>query len=252
MVLVILGLLTGGILAGQALVRNAELRAGMREYEVYAVAIKSFRDKYFEVPGDMMNATRFWGRMNSGSDCVSNSSAALASNGACDGNGDGLLGGASAANRPGEIAQFWRHLAAAGLIEGRYSGTAGTASGTHCVIGTDCPKSRMRNAGWGAWTLGNYPGDSAIYAMDYGNVLTLGAQSVNAYPLSYALTTSEAWNIDSKFDDGKPASGKIIARYWDYGCSAPDSGTNANSNLAASYRLSVTTEQCSLYFRHAF
>lgn len=46
-VLVILGLLTGGILAGQSLIRAAELRAVSTEYSRYATAVQSFRDKYF-------------------------------------------------------------------------------------------------------------------------------------------------------------------------------------------------------------
>lgn len=50
-VLVILGLLTGGILAGQSLIRAAELRAVSTEYSRYITATQSFRDKYFAVPG---------------------------------------------------------------------------------------------------------------------------------------------------------------------------------------------------------
>ena len=60
-VLVILGLLTGGILGGQALIRAAELRAATTESQRYLAAINSFRDKYFALPGDMAIATRFWG-----------------------------------------------------------------------------------------------------------------------------------------------------------------------------------------------
>ena len=60
-VLVILGLLTGGILAGQSLIRASELRAATAEYQRYATSIQSFRDKYMALPGDMTNATRFWG-----------------------------------------------------------------------------------------------------------------------------------------------------------------------------------------------
>src|SRR6187399_2125428 len=60
-VLVILGLLTGGILAGQSLIRAAELRAVSTEYSKFVTAGRSFRDKYFALPGDMANATSFWG-----------------------------------------------------------------------------------------------------------------------------------------------------------------------------------------------
>lgn len=58
-VLVILGLLTGGILAGQSLIRAAELRAVSTEYNRHFTAIQSFRNRYMALPGDMNNATRF-------------------------------------------------------------------------------------------------------------------------------------------------------------------------------------------------
>ena len=60
-VLVILGLLTGGILSGQSLIRAAELRSVTTEYSRYTAATYSFRDKYFALPGDMSNAESFWG-----------------------------------------------------------------------------------------------------------------------------------------------------------------------------------------------
>ncbi|MBN9993879.1 prepilin-type N-terminal cleavage/methylation domain-containing protein, partial [Listeria monocytogenes] len=60
-VLVILGLLTGGILAGQSLIRAAELRSVGEEYQKNRTAVATFRDKYFAIPGDMTNATSFWG-----------------------------------------------------------------------------------------------------------------------------------------------------------------------------------------------
>ena len=59
-VLVILGLLTGGILAGQSLIRAAELRSVTNEFQRYIVATQSFRDKYFAAPGDITDAHRFW------------------------------------------------------------------------------------------------------------------------------------------------------------------------------------------------
>lgn len=56
-VLVILGLLVGGILAGQSLIRASELRAVTSEQARIVTAIQAFRDKYFALPGDMRNAS---------------------------------------------------------------------------------------------------------------------------------------------------------------------------------------------------
>ncbi|MBY6117485.1 prepilin-type N-terminal cleavage/methylation domain-containing protein [Mameliella alba] len=61
-VLVILGLLIGGVLTGQNLIRAAELRSVMTEFKTYQTAVMTFRDKYFALPRDMTNATDFfWG-----------------------------------------------------------------------------------------------------------------------------------------------------------------------------------------------
>ena len=50
-VLVILGLLVGSVLAGQSLIRAAELRSVATEYNKYVTASRTFRDRYFGLPG---------------------------------------------------------------------------------------------------------------------------------------------------------------------------------------------------------
>ncbi len=44
-VLVILGLLAGGVLSGQSLIRAAELRSVIAEYQRYYTAVKIFNDE---------------------------------------------------------------------------------------------------------------------------------------------------------------------------------------------------------------
>lgn len=75
-VLVILGLLTGGILAGQSLIRAAELRSYITDVQRYPAAVNAFKDKYFAYPGDMANATKFWGAL--GGDGTGNDAACQA------------------------------------------------------------------------------------------------------------------------------------------------------------------------------
>lgn len=252
-VLVILGLLTGGILAGQSLIRASELRAVSTEYQRYVTATKAFRDKYFEMPGDFRNATRFWARSNTNADCVSNHGLASAGTpGTCDGDGAGTLSGAGAATESDERFQFWRHLALAGLIEGTYSGFGGTGTYGH-VVGTNAPGSKLNNSGWAAQSLSAIYGATTVYRMHYGNFLIFGQPISGTFPQDPNLKPEEAWNIDTKMDDGRPAYGSIIARFWNDLCARPDDGaTFTNTNHAASYKLSDNTLQCSLYFRHAF
>lgn len=257
-VLVILGLLTGGILAGQSLIRAAELRSVATEYARYTTAAQTFRDKYFAIPGDFRDATRFWLRMNGNADCVTNSSAATNSAGACDGNGDGSVlwenaGGAAAAT---EMHQFWRHLALAGLIEGSYSGTAAGGTNSASVLpGTNSPRSKLGNAGWGTGGGGNcgstlcYYFSTTNFASIYGNYFVVGAFAPNNTPLSVALKPEEAWNIDTKLDDGKPATGKVMP-LWQAAnnCTTSTSVTDA----AGAYNLSNNTIYCALYFVQAY
>ena len=104
-VLVILGLLTGGILTGQTLIRAAELRSVNADVQRFQAATRTFQSKYFAFAGDMRNATDFWGAADGndglGDDCYAIDSTILADaaqtcNG--DGNGEIAAGGGSATN----------------------------------------------------------------------------------------------------------------------------------------------------------
>ncbi len=250
-VLVILGLLVGGVLSGQSLIRAAELRSISAEYSRYFTATQSFRDKYFALPGDMNNATQFWGRQNSNADCVTNSASAVTANGSCDGNGNGNVFEAAGASLSGEQFQLWRQLQLAGLVEGTYTGYAGSAGAAHAVIGTNAPRSRITNVGWSI-AYDDCSGNAERYAVCMGNNYVLGRASTTGHPTLAFLTPEEAWNIDTKLDDGKPAQGKVIARFWNNACAAADDGSSAVNDLVASYRLSDRTNQCSLHFREVF
>ncbi len=63
-VLVIIGLLASGVMVGQSLVRGAELRSVMNDHNKILSATNAFRLKYNALPGDMRNATAFWGKDN--------------------------------------------------------------------------------------------------------------------------------------------------------------------------------------------
>ena len=250
-VLVILGLLVGGVLSGQALIRASELRAVTAEYSRYFAATKTFRDKYFVNPGDMNNATQFWGRMNGNADCVTNSAAAVnASAGACDGNADGVINSGGGLSQSGEIFQYWRELALAGLIEGNYTGLAGPtagAPGTDSIIGTNVPKSHATNAGWSIMNFSNYAGNGSTYAFDYGNVLVFGAQVPGLYTYGATLKPEDAWNIDTKIDDGKPGTGGVIGHNW-----SQCANSASNTDYTGTYQVSTTSISCSLWFAKVF
>lgn len=255
-VLVILGLLTGGILAGQNLIRAAELRSVSTQVQSYTAATQTFRDKYFAVPGDMRNATAFWGKNNTA--CSSHTGTAT-TNGTCNGDGDGNVELAGAANATSEMMQFWHQLALAGLMEGSYTGLTGatTSNWGEVVIGTNVPKARLGTAGWSAFNLNGptnptFAGSGEMFVIDYGNAFMMGAYRAAYFTMNPIITPEEAWNIDTKMDDGQPARGSVIGIHFNNLCSVANTGSNTNVNFDASYKLTDTAQRCSLIFRNAF
>lgn len=254
-VLVILGLLTGGILSGQSLIRAAELRAITTEYQAFATAGKTFQSKYFALPGDMTIAQSFWGIAHAtAATCVTTTTNDART---CNGDGDGKINPNSSTVAVGSNEQFrfWQHLANAGLIEGSYTGVQNVAANnSSSLIGGNVPRSKVGNAGWSVYFMDKSDAAETAnrYTLDYGNTLQFGTNNGNARPNGAVLTTEEAWNIDTKMDDGKPAYGSIIARYWNNLCGKADDNSHAADDYNASYNLTLTGTQCALYFRNAF
>lgn len=240
-VLVILGLLTGGILAGQSLIRASELRSLNADIQRYMAASNTFRDKYFALPGDMTNATRFWGRLNGNADCVSTHGGAVATPGACDGNGDGRISMAAAASQAGEGWGFWQQLAHAGLIEGNYTGLAGSSAaypGRHAILGINAPRAKLSNVGFSI----EYASGGS-YGIANTNYLYIGVPDPAGGPTwNPFLKSEEMWNVDVKTDDGRPGTGKVITSH-----SLVGSCVTTNVAATAEYKLDDTGIPCHIY-----
>ncbi len=240
-VLVILGLLTGGILAGQSLIRASELRSVSVDFKRYQAAVQSFRDKYFALPGDMANATAFWGLAGGTTAANDATCDAVVTTGSatCNGDGDGHV------YSMGENLHFWQQLANAGLIEGQFTGTVGAGISP----GVNLPAGKIANTEYLATWKGPFAGNIGGFAADYGHYIDfLKVGFSSAVAGSGSLLPQEAWNIDTKLDDGLPGTGKIYARYWNAACA----NSTTFSDYAGTYRLTDTSAQCALYFAKAF
>lgn len=241
-VLVILGLLVGGVLAGQSLIRASELRSISAEQERHKTAFQAFKDKYFAVAGDMSNAEQFWGTLDAVSaTCRATEATAAAT---CNGNGNGSI--ESSTTRSSEMFRVWQHLANAGLIEGRFTGAQGAAGGYDAVIGSNTPASKFPRAGWSTvgplmHAQGGYYA-SVFQPRPTGHYLIFGSYSLNGLTWGGVLKPEEAWNVDTKLDDGKPATGSVttVTNTYNSGCASSDAST-------ADYRLTVTTSNCALH-----
>lgn len=239
-VLVILGLLTGGILAGQSLIRAAELRSVSTEYNRYITATQTFRDKYFALPGDFTKATSFWGDDNA---ACPDGAIANGTPGTCNGNGDGNFGNGGGNALP-ENFRYWQHMALAGLIEGNYTGDL--VSGNFAP-GTNIPRSKLNDA---VWTVLHRSAVQPIYAKS-ANFMLLSQAETSPTVWGRPLKPEEAWNIDTKMDDGRPGQGSVMGGGDTQICITPnsvdfDAAGAANTN--ADYNLVVTSKECRMWF----
>ncbi len=245
-VLVILGLLVGGIMTGQSLIRAAELRSVTSDFNKYVAATNTFRDKYFALPGDMTNATAFWGTAHAtAATCVTTASTNTAT---CNGNGDGIVVPSTGSN---ESFRYWQHLANAGLIEGRYSGISDGTANTYVTTPNNAPVSKLSNSLWLMWSWGILDTtDPLVFAGDYTRFYMFGMPYPNGAPESINLKPEELWNIDTKMDDGKPGTGGVVARTWANSCVS--NATSAADTNTATYNLTNQSIACTVIFRGMF
>ena len=245
-VLVVLGLLVGGVLTGRDLIKAAELRSVIKEVTYLQTSMYTFNEKYLAIPGDMKKATLFWG---DNPIYCSDTTIADGVPGTCNGNGNGVVNDNSAGpNQKGESFMFWQHLSNAGIIEGSYTGLSGPESKFDTIAGTNVLASKY---GSGCWGVDDEAGSSTYFDIpNIENILEIGTDGTlvgDGQDCDAALfTPEEAWNIDAKTDDGKPGTGKVLAKYWDNACA----DASSNTDFSADYRVSDQSIQCSLYIQN--
>jgi prepilin-type N-terminal cleavage/methylation domain-containing protein len=246
-VLVILGLLVGGVLSGQALIRASEMRSITAQANQYRAAIYSFRDKYFAIPGDMANATSFWGQAGTGYSgaCPGTSATPSTDTGTCNGDGNGGIGLVGGTYQ--ESFRFWQQLANAGLIEGSYTGTTSSAAATtyKITIGVNVPRAKVSGTGYSIQNYGTQTSNPNYFDGEYGHVFWIGSDN-GTYTAGVSFLPEEAWNIDTKLDDGKPSMGMLKTQQSITNCW---SGTGVAD---AVYQLSTSSKTCNIMYRLGF
>lgn len=195
-VLVIIGLIIGGVLVGQDMIKSAEIRSTISQWENVNAATNTFRDKYGYIPGDI-NQDRaveygFYDRTG------------VAAPGNGDGNGllqacgitaaDGLLHGC-------ETAIYWRDLNDAALVDGYFQqdSTAVTTIASANDIPLWFPEASVGRGNY--WTVLSAEGKN------WFQITGITETTAGAYTLTLALSPAEAFNIDRKTDDARPLTG---------------------------------------------
>jgi len=234
-VLVIIGLIVGGVLVGQDLIKAAEIRATIGQYEKYNSAMNTFRTKYNGMPGDLSSAQ---------ATAFGIYSSAATTTGLGDGNGLITDTAGTNINAPvGETLIIWRHLSDASLIDGSY-GTGLTAS-TAQMAASPTPNLYLPSAKLGRgnyWIAGSSAGLNYYGLVNPGTMVT-GAAATASYAVAAGggVTPIEAYNIDIKLDDGAPVTGIVQARGAAATTAAADGTFPAVSNTIGGKWSSATT-----------
>lgn len=181
-VIVIIGFLIAGIAAGTNLIKQAELRSIIADFQSYAVSYNNFFYKYQKIPGDMEVAFTYWG--TGCADTATN----------CNGNNNGVI---DFTTGTGEIHKAWKHLEQAGMINaGVVQITAGNITST--VVGSNAPTSKIAAAGYIM-----YGGTAAAPPFNtFNNIVWVGKARAGTSLTNSAMTTEDIFSIDQKADDG--------------------------------------------------
>ena len=196
-VLVIIGLIAGGVLVGQDMIKAAEIRSQVAQISGYDQAFNAFRTKYSGMPGDMNNAATF-GLF------ATNQSAATGR-----GNGNSLIessGSSASGGYLGEPALAFTHLSQSNMIKDGITNADYTPGAAVAITNAVMPQAKIGR--------GNriYPiavnGVNQYVIANFSGNITNGTGAFATAPAD-ALTPNEAFQIDSKVDDGVPNTGLV-------------------------------------------
>jgi prepilin-type N-terminal cleavage/methylation domain-containing protein len=188
-VLLIIGLIIGTILVADELIEAAYLRQTVAQIEKFDAAAVTFRIKYNGLPGDLSTAGSFGFSATNQAKTLGrgNDNGLIESTLGCDGclvNGEPYL--------------FWTHLAQAGLI----------------------PSMPNEVTDYNYYNTAPIPGFTPSAAIGKGNIFFASSfQRKNYFAIGAlngsvgtpTITPLEAYQIDSKLDDGEPDTGKVIS-----------------------------------------
>lgn len=207
-VLVIAAIIVGAVVMGRDAIRAAELRGAQSEVAQIKSAISVFQTKYGGLPGDITNASQYWGDLSNG-------------------DGDGTIDYNNGAL--GEEYYAWAQLGKADLIKGYYTGLSTTS----------LPPSSVR-AGYYRVSY-----KQSIYSTT-AHMISLNAMNLTYNLANLAvLSPSDVYSMDLKSDDGKADSGTIMGFNEEgvSGCADHDYTFGSGTYLTTS-----TSKKCKVFF----
>ncbi len=194
-VLVIIGFLIGGIVAGQSLLRQSRISSVLSDANKYLSAVERFDTKYQALPGDI-NGSAYW-------------------SGSYVGDEDGVI--------CDDRAGFFQHLSMAQLIRGEY------LDSTTAEIEVSAPVTELKGATFwiGNSTPDEFVGGSVNPSCGTATSDFIYFGKINGdEPIGSVFTPLEAYMIDIKSDDGLPDSGVILGGSGDWTVDTCTSGSS--------------------------
>jgi prepilin-type N-terminal cleavage/methylation domain-containing protein len=240
--LLIIALIIAGITSGASLVKQAEMRAVIADFQSFRTAYRDFTVRYKQVPGDMANASTFW------------STGCAATAAICDGNGNSRIE-AIWNNATDETAQAWKHLSLAQLIS-QGIGVVPAGYVGSITIGDLAPAGKLSGSGFwiasgsdiGRNVTGGTPIVSPWSADSLINAVFMGRKSgsvINNGLTIGAVSGSYAFNIDKKIDDGTTDTSYNSRGFNSGRFRAVADSTFANCiSGGASYNVTSSSESC--------
>ena len=265
-VLVIIGLLVGGVLAGQDLIKAAKLQNAIQAISDVNTSTTTFMTKYGQLPGDFSQGNTF--------------TTPIAITGVANavglGDNNGLVqatttagGGTATATLgvSGETAAFFPELYAAGLL--------GDSMAAVSLATVNAPQATINATSNGMFVplqvdgqsnlliVGGFPANGNAVTGNYMFLVGPATGAANGSGIavfSRALTPLSAQNLDTKLDDGNPGLGNVTALLVapqpgaldTTGAAGAASAFCATNAATSAYNIANKTSLCTLGIKAAF
>lgn len=164
------------VIGGSELIKKAKASSILRDIKRFSEAVNTFEIKYKSLPGDAVDISSIEGLAD-----------------ADKGNGNGSVDSS-------EALLFWKHLAAANILDGKYDGESAY------LPGVGIPKGPIEGSGYYIVDTNNDTSiDPEAIVIGIGGVVSGDSPSTSIG----VIAPKAARSIDETMDDGKPLTGNV-------------------------------------------
>lgn len=230
-VIVVLGILISGVIAGQSLINSSKRQSVISEVQMLKTSIRAFQLEYDAIPGDFDEAEEYFSM-----------------SGISNGDDNRKIAGTT------ETSQAMRHLLAAELVTKMDPASPSIVFCAECYfMPADYGKGSFFGLG-GVWSSHSNPfdlnsGGGTIHGRLDFNLITLAKPRLSDSNdlRDGAVNNKDALYIDKKIDDANPSNGSILAANSGAANSGCVNGQYFTANV--SYTIDEDYDGCRLFFR---